>query len=104
MLARNTQIALLALVAGSIVSTEVLLTRLLSVATYYGLAFVVLSLAMKPSGVLLFLGTGEWDASASHAYDQARPRAHLLRAWRSCRAAPRALVQPDVMVRMVNDR
>lgn len=57
MLARNTQIALLALVAGSIVSTEVLLTRLLSVATYYGLAFVVLSLAM------LGLAAGALDAA-----------------------------------------
>lgn len=63
MLARNTQIALLALVAGSIVSTEVLLTRLLSVATYYGLAFVVLSLAM------LGLAAGALDAARAERDD-----------------------------------
>ena len=45
-LPRGRALALLALVAASIVSIEVLLTRLLSVTTWYGLAFVVLSLAM----------------------------------------------------------
>ncbi len=45
-LPRGRALALLALVAASIVSVEVLLTRLLSVTTWYGLAFVVLSLAM----------------------------------------------------------
>jgi SAM-dependent methyltransferase len=45
-LPRRTALTLLALVSASIVSVEVLLTRLLSVVTWYGLAFLVLSLAM----------------------------------------------------------
>jgi hypothetical protein len=49
-------VALLALVSSSIVLTEVLLTRILSLATYYGLAFAVLSLAM------LGLSAGSIDA------------------------------------------
>jgi len=43
---RAQSLALLALVAASVVVVEVLFTRVLSVVTWYGLAFVVLSLAM----------------------------------------------------------
>lgn len=45
-LSRSTTLLLLALVASSVVTAEVLFTRLLSVTTWYGIAFVVLSLAM----------------------------------------------------------
>ncbi len=43
---RGRALALLALVAASMVALEVLVTRVLSVLTWYGLAFVALSLAM----------------------------------------------------------
>ncbi|HEY6843603.1 MAG TPA: hypothetical protein VI391_05495, partial [Thermoanaerobaculia bacterium] len=46
MLARWTTVALLALTASIIVAQEVLLTRVLSVTTWYSLAFVVINLAM----------------------------------------------------------
>lgn len=45
-LSRRATLAVLALTAGSIVATEVLLTRVLSVTAYYGLAFAILALAM----------------------------------------------------------
>jgi hypothetical protein len=45
-LGRATGLAVLGLASASVVATEVLLTRLLSVCTWYGLAFLVLSLAM----------------------------------------------------------
>jgi hypothetical protein len=45
-LSRAQSLVLLALVAASVVVVEVLFTRVLSVVTWYGLAFVVLSLAM----------------------------------------------------------
>ena len=56
-LSRRAVLLLLGLVAGTIVSAEVLFTRLLSVSTWYGLAFVVLSLAM------LGLASGSLDAA-----------------------------------------
>ncbi|MBI5513914.1 MAG: hypothetical protein HY909_09110 [Deltaproteobacteria bacterium] len=55
----------LALVAASVVSVEVLLTRLLSVTTWYGLAFVVLSLAM--------LGLTSGSLEALRAREQGEP-------------------------------
>lgn len=45
-LSRARSLGLLALIAASVVTAEVLFTRVLSVSTWYGLAFVVLSLAM----------------------------------------------------------
>lgn len=58
-LSRPRALALLALVAASVVTVEVLFTRVLSVTTWYGLAFVVLSLAM--------LGLTAGSLSASRA-------------------------------------
>jgi hypothetical protein len=46
MLSRSRTVALLALTASTIVAQEVLLTRVLSVTTWYSLAFVVINLAM----------------------------------------------------------
>ncbi len=66
-LSRRCALALLALVAASIVTTEVLLTRLLSVTTWYGLAFVVLSLAM--------LGLTRGSLAASEARAKGWPMA-----------------------------
>lgn len=68
-LPRAHALALLALVAASVVTVEVLLTRVLSVTTWYGLAFVVLSLAM------LGLTAGSLDAA------RARSRGEPLGAW-----------------------
>src|SRR4051794_260565 len=45
-LTSRASLAILGLVSGSVVAVEVLMTRLLSLSTWYGLAFVVLSLAM----------------------------------------------------------
>lgn len=67
-LSRRTTLVLLALVAGSIVTIEVLLTRVLSVSTWYGLAFVVLSVAM------LGLSSGAlWAARAAEAGEALAP-------------------------------
>ena len=56
---RGLALAVLALVSATTVAAEVLLTRALSVTTWYGLAFVVLSLAM------LGLTRGSLDADAA---------------------------------------
>ena len=56
---RGLALAVLALVSATTVASEVLLTRALSVTTWYGLAFVVLSLAM------LGLTRGSLDADAA---------------------------------------
>lgn len=56
---RGLTLAVLALVSATTVAAEVLLTRALSVTTWYGLAFVVLSLAM------LGLTRGSLDADAA---------------------------------------
>ncbi len=56
---RGPALAILALVSASTVAAEVLITRALSVTTWYGLAFVVLSLAM------LGLTRGSLDADAA---------------------------------------
>jgi hypothetical protein len=45
-LTTRASLAVLALVSGAVVAIEVLMTRLLSLSTWYGLAYVVLSLAM----------------------------------------------------------
>jgi hypothetical protein len=58
-LTRATGLAVLGLASAGVVATEVLLTRLLSVCTWYGLAFLVLSLAM--------LGTTAGALAASRA-------------------------------------
>jgi len=62
-LSRRAILLLLGLVAGTIVAVEVLFTRLLSVSTWYGLAFVVLSLAM------LGLASGSLDAARAQEAD-----------------------------------
>jgi spermidine synthase len=64
-ISRTRSLVLLALVAGSVVTAEVLFTRLLSVATWYGLAFVVLSLAM--------LGLTRGSLLASEASERGEP-------------------------------
>jgi hypothetical protein len=58
-LSRRTGLVVLGLASASVVASEVLLTRLLSVCAWYGLAFLVLSLAM--------LGTTSGALSASRA-------------------------------------
>ena len=76
---RAQSLALLALVAASVVVVEVLFTRVLSVVTWYGLAFVVLSLAM------LGLTRGSLLAAA------ARERGEPLGPWVSERLAEMSL-------------
>ena len=56
---QKTGLGVLGLASGSVVAGEVLLTRLLSVCTWYGLAFLVLSIAM--------LGTTQGALAASRA-------------------------------------
>ncbi len=68
-LPRARALGLLALVAASVVTVEVLFTRVLSVTTWYGVAFVVLSLAM------LGLTAGSLDAS------RARERGEPVAPW-----------------------
>jgi hypothetical protein len=64
---RRTGLAVLGLASGSVVASEVLLTRLLSVCTWYGLAFLVLSIAM--------LGTTHGALAAARARTEGRPLA-----------------------------
>jgi hypothetical protein len=64
-LRRTTGLAVLGVASAGVVATEVLLTRLLSVCTWYGLAFLVLSLAM--------LGTTAGALAASRARAEGRP-------------------------------
>ncbi len=64
---RRTGLGVLGLASGSVVATEVLLTRLLSVCTWYGLAFLVLSLAM--------LGTTSGALAAARARSDGKPLA-----------------------------
>ncbi|MGH7440332.1 MAG: hypothetical protein ACRENE_31955, partial [Polyangiaceae bacterium] len=64
-LPRTVGLAVLGLASASVVATEVLLTRLLSVCTWYGLAFLVLSLAM--------LGTTAGALAASRARAAGEP-------------------------------
>src|SRR5579884_2104313 len=60
-------IAVLGLTSATIVASEVLLTRLLSVCTWYGLAYLVLSIAM--------LGITVGALSAARAHTDGRPLA-----------------------------
>jgi hypothetical protein len=64
-LSRGRALAALALTSALIVSHEVLVTRLLSVVTWYGLAFVVLSIAM--------LGLTAGSLQAYHAREKGEP-------------------------------
>jgi hypothetical protein len=57
----------LGLASASVVASEVLLTRLLSVVTWYGLAFLVLSIAM--------LGTTSGSLAAARAHAEGKPLA-----------------------------
>lgn len=87
-LPRARALALLALVAASVVTVEVLFTRVLSVTTWYGLAFVVLSLAM------LGLTAGSLDAA------RARDRGDDLAPWlsRKLLSMSRALLAATAVV------
>jgi hypothetical protein len=58
-ISRRTGLVVLGVTSGSVVASEVLFTRLLSVSTWYGLAFLVLSLAM------LGMTRGSLDAIAA---------------------------------------
>ena len=58
-------LAVLALASASVVATEVLLTRILSLAAYYGLAFAILTLAM--------LGLSAGSLQALHAQRRGDP-------------------------------
>jgi hypothetical protein len=58
-------LGVLGLASGSVVAGEVLLTRLLSVCTWYGLAFLVLSIAM--------LGTTQGALAAARARTEGKP-------------------------------
>jgi spermidine synthase len=78
-LPRATGLAVLGVASASVVATEVLLTRLLSVATWYGLAFLVLSIAM--------LGTTSGALSAARARANGAP----LAPWVSARLVVLAL-------------
>jgi hypothetical protein len=60
-------LAVLGLASASVVASEVLLTRLLSVCTWYGLAFLVLSIAM--------LGTTSGSLAAARARTEGKPLA-----------------------------
>jgi len=62
---QKTGLGVLGLASGSVVAGEVLLTRLLSVCTWYGLAFLVLSIAM--------LGTTQGALAASRAQAEGQP-------------------------------
>ena len=62
---RRTGLALLGFASASVVASEVLLTRLLSVCTWYGLAFLVLSIAM--------LGITSGSLSAARARAESKP-------------------------------
>jgi hypothetical protein len=62
---RRLGLAVLGLGSGSVVASEVLLTRLLSVCTWYGLAFLVLSIAM--------LGTTSGALAAARARVEGKP-------------------------------
>jgi len=64
---RATGLAVLGLASASVVASEVLLTRLLSVVTWYGLAFLVLSIAM--------LGTTAGSLAAARARAEGKPLA-----------------------------
>ncbi len=64
---RTTGLAILGLASASVVASEVLLTRLLSACTWYGLAFLVLSLAM--------LGTTAGALAAARARAEGKPLA-----------------------------
>jgi hypothetical protein len=64
---RRLGLAVLGLGSGSVVASEVLLTRLLSVCTWYGLAFLVLSIAM--------LGTTSGALAAARAQKEGKPLA-----------------------------
>ncbi len=66
-LSRGRSLAILGLVAATVVTAEVLFTRVLSVVTWYGLAFVVLSLAM--------LGLTRGSLLAVKARDEGAPLA-----------------------------
>jgi hypothetical protein len=84
-------LTVLALVAAAVVAAEVLVTRVLSVVTWYGLAFVVLSLAM------LGLTRGSMLAT------EARERGEALRPWIVARLidmALRLVVTTAVLVSM----
>ena len=64
---QKTGLGVLGLASGSVVAGEVLLTRLLSVCTWYGLAFLVLSIAM--------LGMTSGSLSAARAHQEGKPLA-----------------------------
>jgi hypothetical protein len=90
-LTRGRSLALLALVAATVVTAEVLFTRVLSVVTWYGLAFVVLSLAM--------LGLTRGSLLASEARERGEP----LGPWIAARLSDmslRLLVATTVLVSM----
>jgi hypothetical protein len=90
-LTRGRSLTILGLVAATVVTSEVLFTRVLSVTTWYGLAFVVLSLAM--------LGLTRGSLLAAEARDRAEP----LTPWIAARLgdmALRTLVATGVLVSM----
>src|SRR5580704_16774361 len=64
---RATGLSILGLASAGVVASEVLLTRLLSTCTWYGLAFLVLSLAM--------LGTTAGALAAARARAEGKPLA-----------------------------
>ncbi|MEZ4405484.1 MAG: hypothetical protein R3A52_03170 [Polyangiales bacterium] len=76
-------LSVLALTAACVVTTEVLFTRVLSVSTWYGLAFVVLSLAM------LGVTRGGLAAARSPRSRRARVDLHRARAPVDVRRRPR---------------
>ncbi len=91
LLTRGRSLALLGLVAATVVTCEVLFTRVLSVITWYGLAFVVLSLAM--------LGLTRGSLLAAEARERGEPIAP----WISARLgdmALRTLVATAMLVSM----
>ncbi len=91
LLTRGRSLTLLGLVAATVVTSEVLFTRVLSVVTWYGLAFVVLSLAM--------LGLTRGSLLAA----EARERGEALTPWIAARLgemALRTLVATAVLVSM----
>jgi hypothetical protein len=90
-LSRGRALTLLALVAATVVTAEVLFTRILSVVTWYGLAFVVLSLAM--------LGLTRGSLQASRARELREPLAPWIAA-RLTDMSLRTLVATTVLVSM----
>ncbi len=91
LLTRGRSLTLLGLVAATVVTSEVLFTRVLSVVTWYGLAFVVLSLAM--------LGLTRGSLLAA----EARERGEALTPWIAARLgemALRTLIATAVLVSM----